>query len=61
MFETMKCFLADEGGDNLIVMGIVAAVLGMLAYGVTSFIKPRVKSGADKAGSNLDSANSLTY
>lgn len=61
MLKTVRDFLVDEGGDNLVVMGILIAVTAMIAFGVTSFLKPKIKSGADKGGSNLDSANTLTY
>lgn len=61
MLKTFFYFLNDEGGDNMVVYGIILAITGMIAYGAFSFLKPKIKSGAGVGGSNIDSANSLTY
>lgn len=61
MFKTLSDFMKDEGGDNLVVYGIIIAVTGMIAFGAFNFLKPKIKSGVNVGGSNIDSASTLTY
>lgn len=62
MFITVRNFIADEAGDNLVVYGIILAITGIIAYGAFGgVLKPKIKSGVDVGGSNIDNAAALTY